>query len=150
MKTPTGGVLGFLLLAACASPPSGVRQKAAPMQCAPVTATVYFAPNSSDILDSSGPVLSRFTRKVETCSKAPDAGLSIQVSGYPDQKDTGQEADMLANARAEAVRLKLIGSGMPPTKIVLLPRTPSNSDKDRIMRRRVKIVASFIQGPPKR
>ena len=142
MKVTLGFLAGLVALGACATNPEA-NKPVAKSACEPVSAVVYFKSDSAAILDSTTGMIAQFANKVRECPDAAGGALAVNVMGFPDQFDMGAAAETLANARAEAVKAKLGESGLPPERVFVQKRDPAKAKPERVMRRRVQMVATF-------
>jgi outer membrane protein OmpA-like peptidoglycan-associated protein len=99
-----------------------------------MTQQTAFAPQSAVINPGFLPTLQKIASVVSTYGK-----MSIGVIGHPDRTGTYGERQMLANQRAEAVRVQLLGMGVPPVLV-----TATGNPNSQYMDGRVELILTPI------
>ena len=95
-----------------------------------MTQQTAFAPQSAVINPGFLPTLQKIAGVVSTYGK-----MTIGVIGHPDRQGTHGERQRLADQRAEAVRVQLLGMGVPPALV-----TASGNPNSQYMDGRVELV----------
>jgi outer membrane protein OmpA-like peptidoglycan-associated protein len=95
-----------------------------------MTQQTAFAPQSAVINPGFLPTLKKIADVVSTYGK-----MTIGVIGHPDRQGTHGERQRLADQRAEAVRIQLLGMGVPPALV-----TASGNPNSQYMDGRVEVV----------
>jgi outer membrane protein OmpA-like peptidoglycan-associated protein len=95
-----------------------------------MTQQTAFAPQSAVINPGFLPTLQKIASVVSTYGK-----MSIGVIGHPDRQGTYGERERLADQRAEAVRVQLLGMGVPPVLV-----TATGNPNSQYMDGRVELI----------
>jgi outer membrane protein OmpA-like peptidoglycan-associated protein len=95
-----------------------------------MTQQTAFAPQSAVINPVFLPTLQKIASVVSTYGK-----MSIGVIGHPDRQGTYGERERLADQRAEAVRVQLLGMGVPPVLV-----TATGNPNSQYMDGRVELI----------
>ena len=99
-----------------------------------MTQQTAFAPQSAVINPGFLPTLQKIAGVVSTYGK-----MSIGVIGHPDRQGTHGERQRLADQRAEAVRIQLLGMGVPPVLV-----TATGNPNSQYMDGRVELILTPI------
>jgi outer membrane protein OmpA-like peptidoglycan-associated protein len=99
-----------------------------------MTQQTAFAPQSAVINPGFLPTLQKIAGVVSTYGK-----MSIGVIGHPDRQGTYGERERLADQRAEAVRVQLLGMGVPPVLV-----TATGNPNSQYMDGRVELILTPI------
>jgi outer membrane protein OmpA-like peptidoglycan-associated protein len=99
-----------------------------------MTQQTAFAPQSAVINPGFLPTLQKIAGVVSTYGK-----MSIGVIGHPDRQGTYGERQKLADQRAEAVRVQLLGMGVPPVLV-----TATGNPNSQYMDGRVELILTPI------
>jgi outer membrane protein OmpA-like peptidoglycan-associated protein len=99
-----------------------------------MTQQTAFAPQSAVINPGFLPTLQKIASVVSTYGK-----MSIGVIGHPDRQGTYGERERLADQRAEAVRVQLLGMGVPPVLV-----TATGNPNSQYMDGRVELILTPI------
>ena len=99
-----------------------------------MTQQTAFAPQSAVINAGFLPTLQKIASVVSTYGK-----MSIGVIGHPDSQGTYGERERLADQRAEAVRVQLLGMGVPPVLV-----TATGNPNSQYMDGRVELILTPI------
>jgi outer membrane protein OmpA-like peptidoglycan-associated protein len=99
-----------------------------------MTQQTAFAPQSAVINPGFLPTLQKIAGVVSTYGK-----MSIGVIGHPDRQGTHGERQRLADQRAEAVRVQLLGMGVPPVLV-----TATGNPNSQYMDGRVELILTPI------
>ena len=83
-----------------------------------MTGKSAFAPGSAVVNPEFLPTLQKVGNVVKTYGK-----MTVHVIGHPDAKGTRAEREKLADQRAEAVRLQLLGMGVKPALVTAAGHT---------------------------
>jgi outer membrane protein OmpA-like peptidoglycan-associated protein len=99
-----------------------------------MTQQTAFAPQSAVINPGFLSTLQKIAGVVSTYGK-----MSIGVIGHPDRQGTYGERERLADQRAEAVRVQLLGMGVPPVLV-----TATGNPNSQYMDGRVELILTPI------
>jgi outer membrane protein OmpA-like peptidoglycan-associated protein len=99
-----------------------------------MTQQTAFAPQSAVLNAGFLPTLQKIAGVVSTYGK-----MSIGVIGHPDRAGTYSERQRLADQRAEAVRVQLLGMGVPPVLV-----TATGNPNSQYMDGRVELILTPI------
>ena len=99
-----------------------------------MTQQTAFAPQSAVINPGFLPTLQKIASVVSTYGK-----MSIGVIGHPDRTGTYGERQRLSDQRAEAVRVQLLGMGVPPVLV-----TATGNPNSQYMDGRVELILTPI------
>lgn len=130
---------GLLALAACSSVAiPGLSPPDRPA-CQTADFSIYFAPDSATLPEEAAPIIRQALSALEACRAQGGDLVRATVRAYPDEAQTGSEAERAALARASAVVGALRDAGLTQDQVVALDhRTPDN-DITAIMRRQAQI-----------
>ena len=93
-----------------------------------MTGKTAFAPGSTVISPAFLPTLQEVASVMKTYGK-----MTVSVIGHPDAGGTTAERQNLANQRAEAVRVQLLGMGVPPALIASSGTATSDYNDGRVV-----------------
>jgi outer membrane protein OmpA-like peptidoglycan-associated protein len=93
-----------------------------------MTGQTAFAPGSTVISAAFLPTLEKVASIMKTYGK-----MTVSVIGHPDAGGTPAERQSLANQRAEAVRVQLLGMGVPPALIASSGTATSDYNDGRVV-----------------
>ncbi|MGE0045769.1 MAG: hypothetical protein AB7J28_02630 [Hyphomonadaceae bacterium] len=143
MTTLQSAALGALiLLGGCSSLPfAGGEEAPARPACAAQSVTVYFQPDSEALPATAQPIVRQAVEIVEACRAQGGDLVMATIHAFPDEGETGEQAERAAVSRAETVLRGLIEAGMPADRVrgIYAPNAPENAP-DQVMRRRADIA----------
>jgi len=99
-----------------------------------MTGRTAFAPGSTVINPGFIPTLQKVARVISTYGK-----MTVGVIGHPDATGTKEEREKIANQRAEAVRVQLLGMGVKPVLV-----SASGNPNSNFMDGRVELILTPI------
>lgn len=137
----------LVALAACSTtvgpPPPTERPVVEATACPDLAVTLYFEPASTIVPPSADLVLGTVRDGIDACSKRFSHVRRVEIAAFANRGADGATAVASANARAQAVKAKVVELGVPARRVKIVDHDAIDDDADQPLRRHAHVVVKF-------